>query len=176
MKKLNTILAIAAIAVLFISCKKPLKNVADYYPEVTTVSAIIQEDGSVKVIGEIVSTGYSPIAYEGVCMDTIPNPEMTKNQLIFGGTEKSFSVSYPDLKEKTKYYFRTWAANDNGFSYGNTIALDSVVAPKVVAPCVLSPNSLRITNSSPQETYGSISLPSTGIILGQFKPLQPIRI
>lgn len=157
MKKIFYLLLICTSAFIFSSCKKVLKDVHDYYPNIKTVSATVLPDGSVEVKGEIISEGAAPIEYMGFCAGTMPEPKMLDAQAI---ADNNFTVIYSGFTINTKYYFRTWATNDYGYSYGNIISLDSITATPVVAPCTPPANSINIGGGNPTETYITIGSPT----------------
>jgi hypothetical protein len=161
MKKLN-ILFLLIILGTVISCRKPLKDVQDYFPEVKTVSAVIEDDGSVTVTGEIISQGKakgSAIENAGICFSTNSEPKMHERQVIASLSDNTFSVSIPAItfNADSTYYFRTWAVNDYGYSYGGILKLDSIEATPVVAPCTLPNNSFNAGSFT--NTYYSINPP-----------------
>src|SRR5215475_7081846 len=96
-------------------------------------------------------------------MDTLSTPEMLDNQALSGSTGNSFSVTYSGFDPYKRYYFRAWAANENGYSYGDIIYLDSIHATPVVAPCSLTANSLILSGSGPTETFYNVVYPTYGI-------------
>ena len=49
------------------SCQKPLEDVNDYFPKINTISATLQEDGTVLVEAEIESEGAAALEYAGFC-------------------------------------------------------------------------------------------------------------
>lgn len=127
------------------ACRKASKDVNDYYPTVSTVSAVVNEDGAVEVTGDVtLKTG--SLDYIGFCMDTVPMPKMQQNQVIveeLNGSE--FTTLYTmNFNPAKTYYFRAWAASGEGYSYGNVIALSSIKATPVIAPCTLNENSSNI--------------------------------
>ncbi len=143
---------IACLTLLFLSagCKKVEKNVRNYYPRVETVSAVIQSDGSVKLMGRLLSAGAGELYGVGMCMDTLPNPEMHINQVIcdtlFGN---EFYSVYANLDARKKYYFRTWATNANGYSYGKDIVVATALLDSSLLPCWPQLNSITVTPSNP---------------------------
>jgi hypothetical protein len=158
MRKINFCLLTGCMLLFVTACRKPLKNVDDYFPEVTSVSAVLQDDGSVQVTGRIESAGKargSFVDYAGFCMSTSNDPTMLMNQKIgkMDGTE--FTAVYPQkfFDQDSTYYFRTWARNDYGYSYGNTIILDSITVKPVTPPCSLSVNYLKVYDVSQAESY-----------------------
>ncbi len=144
-------------SVSMISCRKVEKDPLSYYPKVKTVSAVILDDGSVQVTGEIESEGTEPIEYAGFCMDTIPEPPMAKNQMITSVNGSSFSAIYQDFDITKKYYFRSWAANEYGYAIGNTLSLDSITAIPVIPPCTMTPNTTNFGSGT--ETFNNVGLP-----------------
>lgn len=163
MKKQIIYLGSLLVFISTISCHKAKKNVRDYYPVVTTTSTIITDDGDVLVNAKIESTGDQPLEYVGFCMDTLPEPNMLSNQMVVNAVDGAdFSYTFPNIStmldyrafnpNKT-YYFRSWAANGNGYSYGNTISLNNIKGAPVIPTCTLNPNQL---NGSP---YTSVTQP-----------------
>jgi hypothetical protein len=169
MKK--TTLALTATAVfLFIvtSCKKVEPDVWDYYPKVRTISATVLSDGSVDVIGEIESEGDAPLEYAGFCASTDPVPAMTENEaLVDRVVNNRFEVIYTGLESSSKFYFRTWATNKYGYTYGSVVSVDSIVATPVVAPCTPTMNSVNPGIGYPTDYFGTVSAPTQS--LGQYE-------
>jgi hypothetical protein len=165
MKKI--IFSILAITVLLLcnSCRKALKDVNDYFPKVKTVSAIVQLDGSVRVTAEIESEGEaknSEMENVGFCVSTSSDPKMLERQLIATSNGSSFTATYPvtDFSVDSVYYFRSWATNNYGYSYGNVICVDSIIATPVIPPCTLNMNSVNI-GGSPTYYYYNVDAPDS---------------
>ena len=155
MKNKSYLFLLLVISFAFSSCKKVKKDVNDYFPKLKTVSATILPDGSVQMKGEVISEGGAPIEYSGFCMSTSPVPKMLDNQTL---ADNSFSAVYSGFNTATRYYFRSWAANKYGYSYGDIISLDSVYATPLTAPCSPVMNSIDI-GTGPNETYLSVGAP-----------------
>lgn len=158
------ILRLLAICVVLLSnsCNKALKDVDDYFVKISTVSATVQTDGTLLVKGNIESIGNGPVEITGFCYNTQGNPEMLDNQIIATIDGNTFSVTYPcsNFSVDSAYYFRSWATNDYGYSYGNTIRVDSILAPSVTPPCSLTANTVRISSSTGTFTYTDVTVPS----------------
>lgn len=146
------------------SCRKVLKDVNDYFPKITTVSATIQADGTVLVVGEIESEGADPIRYLGFGCSTDAQPDMLDRQVIAEYTDGKFTAVYSGFDVDSVYYFRSWAANGFGYSYGNILSLGHILASPVDPPCTLSPNTVTIGGGQPTAAYYTVSGPtnSTG--------------
>ncbi|MFM9944738.1 MAG: hypothetical protein ACKVQB_05845 [Bacteroidia bacterium] len=138
---MQKVILLFGVILLFSTCRKPLKDVKDYYPVVETVSATVQDDGTVLIEGQIVKDGETEADLFGFCMSKEPIPNMVDNQISNPKVEgKKFSGVYEDFELNTPYYFRTWASNDFGYSYGNIIYLDSIKPAYKTAPCTPSIN------------------------------------
>ncbi|MEO8148227.1 MAG: hypothetical protein ABI723_11340 [Bacteroidia bacterium] len=150
MKKILFVILIAG-ATMIASCKKTLKDVNDYFPEVKTVSAVVNPDGTVEVTGEIISEGNAEIENAGFCLSTDSVPYMLDGQVICNIDGSTFTATYSDFDPYKKYYFRSWATNDYGYVYGNIVALDSIKATPVIAPCTPALNTINIGGGTPTD-------------------------
>lgn len=161
MKRIIFFIAIVQNILLMLSCRKALKDVNDYFPKVKTIAATVQPDGSVLVEGEVESQGYSKIQNIGFCYSTKQEPTLADNQVAVCLGGHTFSVVYPSagFSIDSVYYFRSWAANEKGYAYGNTISLNSIIATPVVPPCTFTMNKVRIASGNPIYTYYSVSVP-----------------
>jgi hypothetical protein len=166
MKKFIYSLLIIATVLLTNSCRKALKDVNDYFVKVKTLSAIVQQDGSVVVTAEIESPGEAKNAVvdmAGFCVSTNAEPKMLDRQKIATVDGTTFTVTYPvtEFSVDSVYYFRSWATNNYGYSYGNIIRVDSIIATPVVAPCILTLNTVNIGGSTPTYSYYNVDAPDS---------------
>lgn len=157
MKKI--ILFSAIIALVSLSCRKALKDVKDYFPTVKTVSATVNLDGDVVVTGNVESHGEKQLEYVGFCFDTIPVPDMMTNQAIESLSGTSFTHTYSNFDPLKTYYFRTWAVNGNGYTYGNVASLSGIAGTPVTPPCTLTMNYLDLGSGNGNSTYANIGSP-----------------
>lgn len=165
-KQIKGYILLISILTLGMACRKPLKNVEDYFPKVTTVSAVVQSDGTVKVTGNIDSPGRTKgaaIDYAGFCVNTNPEPKMLEGQLIGELDGTTFTAVYPAtlFNIDSTYYFRTWATNEYGYSYGNVIRLDSIITPTITPPCKLTLNTINIGGSTPTAQLDVMGTPDS---------------
>jgi hypothetical protein len=166
MKKLISLLTLLSVALLISSCRKPLKDVNDYFPKVKTVSAVVQTDGSVKVTGEIESPGEAKNAVidgVGFCVSTNSEPKMLERQIIatLDGTSFTATYSVTNFSVDSVYYFRTWATNNYGYSYGDIIRVDSIIATPVTPPCTLPMYYVNIGGGQPTAYYYNVDAPDS---------------
>lgn len=94
-------------------------------PTVSSTSAINITGVSAEFTGNILSDGGSTIIKSGICFDTISNPSTSSSQVYFSDPSNAgsylltgeFPASLYNLKQNTKYYYRTFAINKNGTAY-----------------------------------------------------------
>lgn len=145
-------LALIALFLVLFSCKKAEKDVYNYYPKVKTLSAKVQSDGSVLVTGKLLSEGAGELWGVGFCMDTLPHPEMHFRQKICDTLwDGEFHAVYTSLDALKKYYFRSWAVNENGYTYGEDIPLESISIDSASIPCQVAMNTIKISGFIPEE-------------------------
>lgn len=161
MKKLLPILAILS---LMLSCEKALKDVNDYFPEVSTVNASVQADGTVLVEGEILSEGAAAVEYLGFCVSTSPDPQLLDRQQFadFFDGERFTTIYSGGFDPDATYYFRAWATNEYGYVTGETVSLSGIIGSNISAPCQLSSSSCSIGGGQPTSNYYTVSLPVEG--------------
>ena len=158
MRKGLCYLFVIAILLLANSCRKALKDVNDYFPKTKIVSATIQTNGTVLVQGVIVSQGDAAIENIGFCYATNKNPNMASNQIMVTANGTKFSATYPvsNFNVDSVYYFRSWATNQYGYAFGNTISLDSIIAVHITPPCTNTMNTVNEGGGAGTTTYTTI--------------------
>lgn len=122
MKNLLFICFIAAGFILATSCTKT-DNRELNMPSITTVAATITA-GQVSAGGNIPTDGGSIITEAGICYDTISNVTIAKNKTVvahtFGGP---FSAVLDKAKMGKTYYYRAYATNAIGTTYGTEMSI-----------------------------------------------------
>jgi hypothetical protein len=161
MRKRFALLPIAAL--LLNACEKPLGDVMDYYPTVITESVTPQSDGSVVAVGRIVTEGATPIVAAGFCASTSPVPGMLDAQGIGAVQGDRFTVVYDGFATTGTYYFRAWATNDNGYSYGNVLSLSNIEVEPVTPPCTPALDYASPGGGLATESYYPIDAPEWSI-------------
>lgn len=151
------------LLLLLSSCAVPKKDPDDYYPELETESAVVLQDGSVRVTGRVVNNGGSPIEYAGFCMDTLSTPTLSDNQLLaMSITDDRFTAIYDNIEPYKRYFFRSWAGNAAGYAYGSIIYLDSISATPVTPPCSPTLNTMELAPGNPPDNVWQVSQPVEG--------------
>jgi len=166
----HTALIIALICCL-LSCKKVLKDWDDYFPEIELTSAAVLSDGSVELVGTVISEGASPIEFAGFCVSTQPMPVMDDDQAIVSVDGNTFTVIYDGFDPYTRYYFRAWAVNEWGYTYSNILSLDSIVAQPVDPPCAPSMNTIDfiVGVGGGNEVFDNVDEPMHGFKTWDFR-------
>jgi len=142
-----------SLLLVFSTCKRALKDVKDYYPKVETVSATVLGNGSVRMTGRLLKDGESEVTYYGFCMSKQPIPALDENQIsIEKRSTNDFEGLYKGFDKNTKYYFRAWANNEFGYSFGEVIELNSIEAD-TIAPCTPELDKVNIEGQNIKESY-----------------------
>lgn len=110
MKKILLLAAVAAL--VFTGCSK-----ADDYPSVKTV-AIYSDGQTVILIGNLTDDGDGKTT-AGVCWDKEKNPYSSDETISKDRKKGEYTVTISDLEVGQEYYFRAYATNSKGTSYGN---------------------------------------------------------
>ena len=88
-------------------------------PSIAGVPVQIDNFNTVSSGGLIASTGGSTITARGICWNTTASPTITSNKTTDGIGFGSFTSIISGLDNNTTYYFRAYATNSMGTSYGN---------------------------------------------------------
>jgi len=157
MKKTVPFVLVSVAILFFNSCRKPYKDVNDYFPKIKLESAILQTDGTVLLKGKIESEGASAIEYLGFCYGTKSTPKIVDNQIALSTSDFTTIVESSKFDIDSTYYFRAWAANGYGYSQSsNILSLDSIIAAPVIPPCNLSANYVKLGSSYSADTFSTI--------------------
>ena len=134
MKRLNFLMlcVLAVISSLtFFACNKsiedPKPDDTEIQPEPGEISAPTVVTGEFSVVTEnsatasltITSNGGSPITVCGIVWDEEANPtEDLPTKVTFDGAENSYTCQLTNLKANTTYFYRAYAINEVGTTYG----------------------------------------------------------
>jgi hypothetical protein len=70
--------------------------------------------------GSLITDGGARIIQQGICWDTTFNPTIAKNKISNKSGKSVYSDTISGLKPNTTYYFRAFATNFTGTSYGKS--------------------------------------------------------
>jgi surface protein len=142
-------IAVFTIVQLFVSCQKSSSSadsntskpvVTVSLAKVNTIAASEISNLSAKVGGEVVNDGGGQISSRGICWSTFPGPTIDSTKTTEGSGTGSFISQLTSLKALTKYYFRAYATNSKGTSYGDEISFTTIY----INPIFLATNGYTI--------------------------------
>ena len=114
-------------------------------PAIATVSATAITGIEAKCGGAIASNGTSNISSKGVCWSINPNPTINNSLTVEGPGNMDFISTLTNLTPGTTYFYRAYATNNSGTSYGATYTFSTIALPVISSNAVTS-----ITNSGAQ--------------------------
>ena len=86
-----------------------------------TTDKVVVLDLSAACQGTISADGGSTVTERGICYSTQPNPTIANEKVVCNNGTGTFSCALSNLTQNTTYYFRAYAINSVGVSYGNVI-------------------------------------------------------
>lgn len=123
-------------------------------PVVITYSATTVTDLYAYGNGRVSSNGGGVILDRGFCygntnLDLITGTTTAGNYYISdGGTMGSYSILISSLNQNTQYYYRAYAKNKAGVSYGDTYSFKTLVSSGKGPPTVKTYDANNLTNTS----------------------------
>jgi len=97
-------------------------------PIVSTVSATSILSTSVTCGGNVTSDGGETVIERGICWSTSEAPTITNSKKVIGTGTGSLAGSITGLEKNTTYYFRAYATNSLGTSYGEQLSFKTLVS------------------------------------------------
>ncbi len=84
---------------------------------------------SADLSGSITDDGGAKVTERGFCYGLNPNPTILDNKVISGEGLGVIKITPKNLKDNSKYYFRTYAINSKGTVYGNEQTFTTLLPP-----------------------------------------------
>jgi outer membrane protein assembly factor BamB len=120
---------ILVILLFLISCKKdgespevtplpPTPPTASVVPTVITHVASSVTYNTAIIGGDVTDAGTGIVTSRGVCYSTLPDPTVFSTKVEIGSGTGSFTTALANLQPNTIYYFKSFAYNSTGLSYG----------------------------------------------------------
>ncbi len=103
------------------SARRKAIRVSPSIPVVKTVGKETVNDHSVRIQGEILKDGGSPVLECGACWSTHEGPTIRDQSMSSDDPGGSFDVTADHLVSGMTYYLRTYAINSTGPSYGTQV-------------------------------------------------------
>lgn len=114
--------------------------------------------------GNISSDGGAAVSARGVCWSTNQNPSILDSKTTDGSGSSSFTSSITGLKPGMTYYFRAYATNINGTSYGAQVnATMPGVQPYVTTSAATSVNSVSAVCGGNISDDGGAAITARGV-------------
>jgi len=118
---MKKILFICISLLVIVGCKKVITKVA---PTVsTTTSTYTITATTATITGSITDDGGDPITAKGVVYGLSPNPTISDSKTSDGTGIGTYTSIVSGLSPGKTYYFRTYATNSTGTSYGDQLTL-----------------------------------------------------
>jgi len=121
---------------------------------VTTEATEITVDKAT-VGGSIINDGGSPVTAKGIAYSTVSSPTIQGKTTNDGLGSEKFSTVLKELNHTTKYYYRAYATNSMGVSYGNELTFTTSELPKL--PPTLSTLNASFITSNQAKSGGNIT-------------------
>lgn len=135
MKKSISLYLLTISLLFFQSCSK--EPVVGGLASVSTSLASEVSTNSVLIGGIVSNIGDSPVTSRGICWSTNQNPKISDNKSINGEGAGTFSTTISGLTTGTTYYFRAYATNSAGTSYGDEVSATPSPTPLLYEKSVL---------------------------------------
>ena len=97
-------------------------------PSVSTTAPIPNGEGTVVCGGNVSASGSSAVIARGICWSTSENPTLSDNHTTDGSGLGVYETTINGLSGNTTYYFRAYATNASGTSYGSQMIYTTPVA------------------------------------------------
>jgi uncharacterized protein (TIGR02145 family) len=103
-------------------CGFSVRCLKNTLPQVNTTSVTNVTPSNALVTGEVISDGGDQNTTRGFCYSTISNPTISNDTTMNGSGLGVFTEMLQNLTPSTTYYFRAYATNSAGTSYGSELS------------------------------------------------------
>lgn len=118
---------IALAVIVLCSCEKDDPEIA--LAQVSTTAVEVNGDQKAEASAKVTDRGGGNVSVRGVCWNTTGQPTVNHSYLNSGHGLGEFSVDIMGLTGGTTYYLRSFATNEAGTAYGNTIQFTTESLP-----------------------------------------------
>lgn len=140
MKRIFSLFAVAAIALMALACQKDKEPKSDPVVLTVTTNEIVDIlDTSAQGGGSVSSTTENaPVSARGVCWSTSQEPTVEDSKTSDGTGLGEFTSSLTGLVSGTTYYVRAYAVCDGETTYGNQVSFTAGIIPAEVTTAAVS--------------------------------------
>jgi starch-binding outer membrane protein SusE/F len=161
-------LVFAAILVAAGCSKNPVQDTASQRPVVSSIAVTAVTPTSATVGGDVTGAGGSDVTARGICFGTEHNPVVTGTTKHEGSGLGRFYSTIGGLDPGVEYFFRAFAQNAYGTSYGAEMSfrtsVDTVPPVVVTEPATSLVNTTALLGGTVTST-GSSNVTERGIFL-----------
>ncbi|MHC1780085.1 MAG: M12 family metallopeptidase [Bacteroidales bacterium] len=164
-KSIYFLLGLAIVIIIsIISCKKEAPKTA---PAVTTATLTNISSTGVSCGGNVSDDGGAAVTARGVCWSLNQNPTTSENHSSDGSGTGSFTTNITGLQPGTTYYFRAYATNSVGTTYGSQVSTStSATAPSVTTAAVNSITTVSASSGGTISSNGGGEITQKGVCWG----------
>ena len=128
-----------------------------------TVAATNAQTPSPNSGGTITSDGGYSITSKGVCWSTNPNPTINNNSTSDGTGASNFTSILSNLLPTTTYYYRAYATNSIGTSYGITYTFTTASNPRINTSVISAVASSAASSGGTIVSDGGATITAKGV-------------
>ena len=127
--------------------------------------------GSFSCVGTISSDGGGTVNFRGVCWSTQQNPTTSDTKTSEGMGVGSFYNAITGLVPGVTYYFRAYATNSAGTSYGNQVVyLSPVMIPTVITTAASTISTTTAVSGGSTTSDGGAAITAKGVCWSKSQP------
>lgn len=124
-----------------------------YAPTVTTrIASLISQTGATTG-GNVTSDGGETVTSRGVCWSLAMHPTTLDNKTVDGSGTGLFTSVLEDLLPNTTYFFRAYAINAIGISYGEELSLTTLKIPEMYFGSIVSDCGVLAVDNNVDQIY-----------------------
>ena len=132
-------------------------------PVISTIVATNTLTPSPSSGGTITSDGGYSITSKGVCWSTSPNPTISNNSTNNGTGATNFTSILSNLLPTTSYYYRAYATNSIGTSYGITYTFTTAAIAQLTTTTVSTITSSTSSSGGSVSSDGGATITAKGV-------------
>lgn len=123
---------------------------------------------SVQLTSSVTDDGGDEVSERGFCLNTSPSPTISNIKIPNGKGKGAYSTVVTQLKDETTYYFRAYAINSKGVSYGKEYTFKTLEykKPTVETGIPLNIGTRSVTLSGKIVENGGTDITEKGFLFG----------